>query len=246
MFGSCFPIEGYPYCGTFEEAFDSLLRQNYSSFILTIGCSTVAIFRLPDGRFKVFDSHGRDSFGMTHPQGNCVLIELLSVTNLLEYFQTLHAQLPDITFEVKGVQVSLMEEEGSTSCFEEHMIDQRSKTNICLCKQCCAISFYSICFSVIKPCTYWNSDTLDAVIENGNAFYKKLNVDKHLLVSDLPNKLEICDADVAVVFTAQSEGILSHNANLSKQDLHHFILCNERNNSGFLLWISSYCLSCIF
>ena len=110
-----------------------------------------------------------------------------------------------------------MEEEGSISCFEEHMIDQRSKTDICLCKQCCAISFYTTCFSVIKPCTYWNSDTLDAVIENGNTFYKKLNIGKHLLLNDLPNRLEICDADVDVVFTAQREIILSHNASLSKR-----------------------------
>ena len=42
-------------------------------------------------------------------------------------------------------------------------------------------------------------------------------------MNDLTNKLEICDVDV--VFTAQSEGVLSHNA--SKQDLCHFILCNE-------------------
>ena len=64
------------------------------------------------------------------------------------------------------------------------------------------------------------------------------------MVNDLPNKLEICDVDV--VFTAQIEGVLSHNASLSKQGLRHLILCNERKNSGFLLWISSYFLSCIF
>ena len=62
LLGGCFHIEGYPYCATVEEAFDCLLRQNYSSFILTIGCSTVAIFSSLDGRFKLFDSHGRDSF----------------------------------------------------------------------------------------------------------------------------------------------------------------------------------------
>ena len=154
LFGNCFPIEGFAYCATLTEAFNSLLRQNYDSFILTIGCSAVAIFCLPDGRIKVFDSHSRDAFGMAHSEGNYVLIEILSVSNLLEYFQTLYAQVPDITFEVKGVHISPTEEESSKRCFEEHISNQRSKANICSCKQCCAISFYSICFSVIQSCSY--------------------------------------------------------------------------------------------
>ena len=34
-----------------------------------------------------------------------------------------------------------------------------------------AIAFYAICFSVIKHCSYWNSDTSDAIVEHGNASY---------------------------------------------------------------------------
>ena len=30
----------------------------------------------------------------------------------------------------------------------------------------CAISFYAICFSVLKACSFWNSDTLDAIVES--------------------------------------------------------------------------------
>ena len=246
LFGSCVPIEGYPYCATLAEAFDSLLTQNYTSFILTISCSTVAVFRLPDGRLKVFDSHGRDSFGMAHPQGNCVLIEIVSVANLVEYFETFYAQLHHNAFEMRGVEISLAEDERRECCFEGHIIEQRSETNICSCKQCCAISFYSICFSVIKPCIYWDSDTLVAIIENGNTFYRSLNinVDKHVSVNDLPNKLQICGADINVVFVEKRQGTLSYN--MSNQVLHQFIFDNKKNNTGFLLWFSTYCLSCIF
>ena len=28
---------------------------------------------------------------------------------------------------------------------------------------CCATSFYSTCFSIIKYCEYWNSETLDRI-----------------------------------------------------------------------------------
>ena len=41
---------------------------------------------------------------------------------------------------------------------------------------CCATSFYSICFSIIKYCGYWNSQTLDRITDHANKFYKeKLN-----------------------------------------------------------------------
>ena len=246
LFGNLFPIEGFAYCATLTEAFYSLLRQNYNSFILTIGCSTVAIFGLSNGRFKVFDSHSRDSLGMADPEGNCVLIEILSVSNLLEYFQTFYAGFPDITFELKGVHIFPTEEESSQCCIEDNIIKEGSQSNICSCKRCCAICLYSLCFSVIKSCRYWNSDTLNAVIEYGNAFYMKLNVDKHLMLNDLPNKVNICGADVDVVFTAKGEGVLFKNTSLSEHVLHQFISHNKKNDTGFLLWISTYCLSCIF
>ena len=66
------------------------------------------------------------------------------------------------------------------------------------------------------------------------------------MVNDLPNKVNICGSDVHVVFTAKSQGVLSLNTSLTKQDLCPFILHNKKNNTGFLLWTSTYCLGCIF
>ena len=40
--------------------------------------------------------------------------------------------------------------------------------------------------------------------------------------------------------------VLSHNACSSNQVLHQFILDNKKNNTGFLLWVSTYCLNCSF
>ena len=51
---------------------------------------------------------------------------------------------------------------------------------------------------------------------------------------------------VDVVFIEKRHGVLSLNTSLNKQDLCQYILHNKRNNTGFLLWISTYCLSCIF
>ena len=38
---------------------------------------------------------------------------------------------------------------------------------------CYATSFYSTCFSIIKYCEYWNSQTLDRITDHANKFYKE-------------------------------------------------------------------------
>ena len=53
---------------------------------------------------KVFDSHARDSFGMPHPYGTCVLLEFDSVRNLIEYFKFLYR--PGAMYELKGVKIN--------------------------------------------------------------------------------------------------------------------------------------------
>ena len=72
-------IEGYNhYCTSLQIAFESLLSQNYTSFILTVGCIGVSIYFNGDIGFKIFDSHARDVYGRAHPRGTCgLLIETL-------------------------------------------------------------------------------------------------------------------------------------------------------------------------
>ena len=52
-------IEGYQYCTLLQIAFESLLSQNYTNFILTVGCVCVSIYCNVDVGFKIFDSHAR-------------------------------------------------------------------------------------------------------------------------------------------------------------------------------------------
>ena len=42
-------IEGYQYSMSIDRAFESLLSQNYTSFILTIGCIGVSIYHTDNG-----------------------------------------------------------------------------------------------------------------------------------------------------------------------------------------------------
>jgi hypothetical protein len=61
-------IEGHQNCTSLQGAFESLMSDNYTNFILTIGCTGVAIY-CNDIGFKIFDSHARDLCGRSHPEG---------------------------------------------------------------------------------------------------------------------------------------------------------------------------------
>ena len=48
---------------------------------------------------------GRDSYGMPHPQGTCVLLEVNTLNELINYFQGRY-QNPNVLFELKGVHIN--------------------------------------------------------------------------------------------------------------------------------------------
>jgi len=95
-------IEGYQYCTSLDRAFQSLISENFNNFVLTIGCTAVAIYCNGNMGLKIFVSHARDIYGGSHPQGTCVLLEVSSLNNLVHYFQSIHNH--DI-FELKGVKI---------------------------------------------------------------------------------------------------------------------------------------------
>ena len=84
---------------------------NYRCCLLTIDCNTVAIFKTAEENFKIFDPHSRDSYGMPHPSGKCVLISVESINNLVIYFQNAVPPATERPFEVKGVTVQLTNSE---------------------------------------------------------------------------------------------------------------------------------------
>ena len=66
LHGTC-EVQDFNYCKSFANAMQALLGQNYNSFLLTILSTSVGFYSNGDGKFKIFDSHGRDSYGMCHP-----------------------------------------------------------------------------------------------------------------------------------------------------------------------------------
>ena len=70
--GTC-EVQDFNYCTSFAFAMQALLGQNYNSFLSTILSTTVGFYCNGDGKFKILDSHCRDSY-MPHPQGTYVLL----------------------------------------------------------------------------------------------------------------------------------------------------------------------------
>ena len=50
------------------------------------------------------------------------------------------------------------------------------------------MSIYTVCFSVIKSCTYWDSSTLQALHEHACLLYEKCNVAR---VGKLPSNITV-------------------------------------------------------
>ena len=245
------PIADFAFVTSLSTALNSLVTANYHAFILTVDIYTMAIYCLPNGRYKIFDSHSRDLLGMAHPYGTCTLIEIDSLMNLVQYFQNLYTHT-STTYEIKGVNIIEMQSnsENNNAVYvangDLNCNDQLVEIDLCSCKECCAISFYSICFSTLKSCNYWTSETVDSIIENAKAFHQKYHCGKHMFISDLPDKLDIGTGHVKVFHGTRSQGYLCCNVVSSIQTLKSAILDHKECSTGFLMWISSYCISCVF
>ena len=155
VIGDC-SIEGYQYCVPFHRSFELLIAENYCAFILTIDSNAVCIFSTTDGKYKIFDSHSRDVYGRSHPQGTCVLLEAPNIDSVILYFQSLYSE--NSQFELRGINIeelqanvdpnldnAITNSEISGNTTQESKIVDIS----CLCTQCCAVSLYSICYSVM-------------------------------------------------------------------------------------------------
>ena len=120
-----------------DSAFESHLSQNFSSFILTIGCIGVSIYHTDNGRYKIFDFHARDEYGTcrSHPQGTRVQLEVPSILGLAQYFHAIHP-LSD-NYELRGLHISTYEITAVNSVRE----------------QCCAVGPSAMCYSTAKSCS---------------------------------------------------------------------------------------------
>ena len=172
------------------------------------------------------------------------MLELSSIYELEKYFQGLYRN--NDTYELKGVRIDKFEINIISSNVDEDCSILNVNDCLCSCKECCAVALYAMCYSIVKPCGYWNLRTLGAVVTNGIQLFNDMGISTHLMPVDLPRSVSVCGAEINVVVHAVSNGVLCCNLSESKSTLAMLILNNCHQITGFLLWLGNYCISCVF
>ena len=209
--GTC-EVQDFNYCMSFANAMQALLGQNYNSFLLTILSTTVGFYYNDDGKFKIFDSHGRDSYGMPHPQGTCVLLEVNTLNELIDYFQGLY-QNSNVLFELKGVHINekqcdMTDISDSCQLSPSKQIMQMLKLQpfIFPCYAVVPHLFIAFVFP-LSNIVGIGIHRLDRITDHANKFCKeKLNGDNHpLTINNFPQTLQIYQADINTAFNLKKQ-----------------------------------------
>ena len=117
--------------------------------------------------FKIFDSQARDLYGRGQPQGTCILLEVLSLESLVHYFQSIHNDI----FEVRGVQIENI---------QNRMVSQNSLNETINFNLSCAVALYSLCYSIMKSCNYWNyNSSLPTIVNKGKKMCHKSSLERN-------------------------------------------------------------------
>jgi hypothetical protein len=226
-----------------------LLAENYNALILTIDNNAVGIYCTNDGNYTISDSHSRDIYGRSHPQGTCVLLEASSINHVILHFQSVYNEKSQ--YEMRGVNIgqvqttdnqNLTDNMGNADLSSEVLTETASVDISCTCVQCCAVSLYSICYSTIKPYSYWDENTVVAVTYFGTVLYNNTGIYNS---THLPQRVELCGIDVHVKLRRNYEGVLNDKLE-SQLNLKRMICHSDDESTGFLLWLGSYCISCMF
>ncbi|RMX39560.1 hypothetical protein pdam_00006107 [Pocillopora damicornis] len=179
-----YEVQDFNYCKSFANAMQALLGQNYNFFLLRVLSTTVGFYCNGDGKFKIFDSHGRDSYGLPHPQGTCVLLEVNTLNELINSFQGLF-QNPNVLFELKGVHIN---EKTICQLTPSKQIMQMLKLQpfIFTCYDVVPHLFITFVFPL-------SNITLDRITDHANKFYKeKLSGNNHpLTINNFPRTLHM-------------------------------------------------------
>ena len=227
-------IEGYQYCTSLQKAFESLMSESYKyRFILTIGCNAVGVYSYDNISFKVFDSHARDLSGRSHAQGTCVLLELASINNLIQYFQSIHN---DEIFEIKGIEIKNIH----NSINENYAGKPSINANVSN-----AVAIYFLCYSTIKSCSYWNRNTINDIVDKGKQLHNKLiSNGQSVSPEHLPKSINIFGAQIGINVYATYEGELKDI--LQNKSIIEDHIKQNNDCTGFEFCFLCYVISCIY
>ena len=167
-------IEGYQNGTPLRRAFELLISENYTKFIiLTVRCNAVVIV-IWGSKYLVLMLEICMVKNNIKVPSSTSRYELPSLDSLVHYFQTIHNI--DI-LKMRGVQIEN---------FQNGMVSQNNVNETSNFNLSCVVALRSLCYSEMKPCNYWNyNSTLPTIVDSG----KKCVVNQNTTTSRLPTNL---------------------------------------------------------
>lgn len=94
------------------------------------------------------------------------------------------------------------------------------------------------------PCSYWNTNAVATITENGIKLYPLLS-NRNETLDCLPKIVNIYEAEISVNFLNASSRGAFLSASCQCISVLEVIIINNSECTGFLLWFGNYCISCI-
>ena len=107
------------------------------------------------------------------------------------------------------------------------------------------VALYAICFSALKPCVYWKTDTSYAIAKCGRSLFSD-TIKCQPNPSELLQNINIYGAHIDVNCVSTTTGTLVPSSLYSMCTLRSSILQNSSISTVFLLHFSNLCLGCVF
>ena len=170
-------------------------------------------------------------YGRGQPQGTRVLLEILSVDSYVHYFRSIHNN--DI-FEVRGVQIENI---------QNRMVSQNSLNETINFNLSCAVALYSLCYSIMKSCNYWNyNSSLPTIVDKGKKMCCKSSLEHNQQSpANLPRTVDVCETEVNLDNLFESYGLFTDSL-ISKSIIENEIILNSEC-TGFFTSFSLYYIS---
>ena len=129
---------------------------------------------------------------------------------------------------------------------QNRMVSQNSLNETINFNLSCAVALYSLCYSIMKSCNYWNyNSSLPTIVDKGKKMCRKSSLEhSKQSPANLPRTLDVCETEVNLDNLFKSEGLLTDSLQ-SKSFLENEIILNSVCR-GFLISFSSYCISWTF
>ena len=113
----------------------------------------------------------------------------------------------DDIFEVKGVHINDVQ---NRTVLPHNYAHETVNFNLS-----CAVPMYSLCYSIVKSCSYWNSNTIATIVDNGKRLGDNLclNGCTCISLSDLPKIVDVSGAEISFNFFRKDCCVIHFKAN---------------------------------